>query len=161
MKPDSELKRFKDRLPIDVFNLHRDCAIHPETFSEIGEMQAEARGDMKKAGLVLEAVEAQVALEIRREPDILEKYNLKKLTEDTIKALIIEDERVKEAKENQLEAQRRFNTFSAMLSAWEIRGSLLKAEVSLITSKYFMDGASNFSADIEEQIASKRKDNST
>jgi hypothetical protein len=153
------LDRFQKKLPIDPYNLHQDCAEHPALCGELAELLSEARAEMKQAQVTLQVTQAEVALEIRKCPDVQAAYGVPKITEPTVDQLVAVDERVRQANSDLLVLSDRYQAISSLFSAYETRGSLLKAEVQLVCSRYFSEAQTSgrMLDSIEEEIAEARR----
>ncbi len=127
---------YQKNLDIDIDLLHKCCANQSVLYQEIGEAVAELRFKFKSAKLNFEEKQATLDLNIRFRP---EDYNITKITENTIKSVIETDSEIKEEKTKLLVLEKELERWTNLLTAYDQRRSMLKAEVVLFQANYWGD----------------------
>ena len=160
---------YRQRLPIDIYNLHVCCADQPESYRQVAEVHATTKADLRSLTMDLEKLSADVALDIRRQPS---KYGFDKVTEGTIKEILSSSEvkAINELRESIQVLEKEEAQLRVLVDSFDQRRSMLKSEVILVQSNYFSDvdqkdldrKVNNKSVaeqkQTEEDIAAKRKE---
>lgn len=133
------VKLWRERLQINLQNLHRDVAEHAAFYAEIAELGARLKSDLHAAKNASDLEQAHVNSEVRLDP---EKFGLEKVTESAIQTAVTLDARVRKVKKDVLRAQRDYDMVQVVVTAFEHRRSMLNNEVQLHTSNYWGESQS-------------------
>lgn len=129
------LNYFKKRLPIDQYNLEKECQEQPSLYEEIGEWVSEVRAVAKTKKEHLEFIKADLSLKIRKDP---EKYGLSdKPTVASVDAAILVSNEYREALDEYLELNKLADEATILLSATEQRKSMIRDLVRLFIYSYY------------------------
>lgn len=129
------LADFREKLPIDQFELEKECSQQSIVYDEIGSWVSIVKGRAKTAKEHIEYVKASLSLEIRKNPTI---YGLKeKPTETSITAVITVNEEYRQAFKDYIDADMLANEASILLAAAEQRKSGVRDLVRLYVNDYF------------------------
>lgn len=127
--------QFKSRLPIDLYELEKECAQQPIVYDDIGEWVSEIKAKAKIAKEHVEFVKAGLSLTIRKNPT---SYGLKeKPTEGSIAVVIALEEDYRLAFREYIDADKLANEASVLLTAAEQRKSSIRDLVRLYVNSYF------------------------
>lgn len=134
---------------IDKYRLDEELAKQASLALKFGDKLAEAQREVDRCESVLELVEAEVGLDIRRNPT---KYNAKKGTDKETEALVITDKRVQDAKEKLHDAKQLAAAYKARVTACEHRKKALDGLVYLHGQTYFsgIPGAKKYKGDSDD-----------
>lgn len=134
-KEDTEMTRnelsyraAKRLLKIDPLNLNNEIAEHPVVLQEIGEKVVKLRSEKDTLELKIETTEATIAQEIRAGGEG------KKLTEATVKEMILADPRRHALMEDYLQICEDYNLWNALYGAFQSRGYMLRDLAQLSTN---------------------------
>jgi len=129
------LSYFKQKLPIDQFNLEKECLQQASLYEEIGEWVSSIRAEAKRAKEHVDFIRADLSLKIRKKP---EDFDLSgKVTEGSIDAVITTNKEYKDAIATYIETDKLANEASILLSAVEQRKSMLRDLVRLFIYSYY------------------------
>lgn len=134
---------------IDKYRLDEELAIQASLALKFGDKYAEAQREVDRCESALELIEAEVGLDVRRNPT---RYNAKKGTDKETEALVILDKRVQEAKEALHDAKRLASAYKARVTACEHRKKALDGLVYLHGQTYFagIPNAKKYKGDSDE-----------
>ncbi len=118
----------KRLLKIDPLNLNNEIAEHPVVLQEIGEKVVKLRSEKDTLELKIETTEATIAQEIRAEGEG------KKLTEATVKEMVLADPRRHALMEDYLQICEDYNIWNALYGAFQSRGYMLRDLAQLSTN---------------------------
>lgn len=134
-KEDTEMTRnelsyraAKRLLKIDPLNLNNEIAEHPVILQEIGEKVVKLRSEKDTLELKIETAEATIAQEIRAGGEG------KKLTEATVKEMVLADPRRHALMEDYLQICEDYNLWNALYGAFQSRGYMLRDLAQLSTN---------------------------
>ncbi len=152
-------EELQEALEIDPYNLRTDCAHQPALYAIASQMAADFRDFSKRQKLLLEKTMAELALAIRSDP---KKYDVPKITDSSVSAAIACDLEVIKIKEELLRLEKGSEKASAIANAYEIRRSMLRAEVELFSSEMMSgDTASGqVNQTLKDAIIRKRQEKS-
>ena len=128
------MSTWHDRLAINLQNLHQDVANHAVLYAEIAGTGAELKASAHQAKSQLDLAKAEMSAAIRAQP---EKYGVPKVTEASIQAALVVNDRVREAEQEYLDAQCEYESVSVIVTAFEHRRSMLNNEVQLHAADYW------------------------
>ncbi len=129
------LSDLRAKLPIDQFNLEKECNRQPIIYDEVGEWVARIKAGCRIAKEHVSFVESDLLLRIRRNP---EEFNLPgKLTLDVVKACVKVNTEYKKAFQEYVEADRLANEASTLLESVSERKSAVRDLVRLWISHYY------------------------
>jgi len=131
---EERFKGWKERLKINIYDLHNDVASQPSYYADVAEVAAELKSDIQLAKGNLDLVKAEVSSDVRANPD---KYGLEKTTEGAILIAVTLDERVRAAEDTYAEATRKHDLMQVLVTAFEHRRSMINNEVQLYTNNYW------------------------
>ena len=118
----------KRLLKIDPLNLNNEIAEHPVILQEIGEKVVKLRSEKDTLELKIETTEATIAQEIRAGGEG------KKLTEATVKEMVLADPRRHALMEDYLQVCEEYNLWNALYGAFQSRGYMLRDLAQLSTN---------------------------
>ena len=118
----------KRLLKIDPLNLNNEIAEHPVVLQEIGEKVVKLRSEKDTLELKIETTEATIAQEIRAGGEG------KKLTEATVKEMVLADPRRHALMEDYLQICEDYNLWNALYGAFQSRGYMLRDLAQLSTN---------------------------
>ena len=133
---DDYIKKIKNRLPIDQFNLNEECIKQPDLYADVGILAAELRDEARKSKDLFDNTCAELKTDIRNDP---EKFGIKKVTEGSIAETLILCEKYNTDQDIYREADLISNKVSVLLAAVEQRKSLLRDLISLYIHSYYSD----------------------
>lgn len=129
------LAYFRDKLPIDLYELEKECSQQSIVYDEIGSWVSEVKAKAKTAKEHVEYTKADLSLTIRENPT---SYGLKeKPTESSITVVITVDESYRQAFKDYIEADNLANKASVLLTSAEQRKSGVRDLVRLYVNDYF------------------------
>ena len=144
-------------LSIDVDNLDQELLEQALLFAEYGELLVEAEFKKDTAKERLEAVMAELDLEIRGNPEI---FNIKKITESVVESTIKKQEIYKKASDNYLLAKKRHKTCKIALEALEHKKDMLESLLKLYLSNYYGNqGDLGLVVNMQKKELTKKKNN--
>jgi len=120
----------------DKHALDEEWHRQPKLYYKYACLAADARKEWEEAKNKLKVVEAEVSLDIRKNPSV---YGLDKITEGTISATVVIDARVIEAQEAVIEVRHEMDIVDAAVSAMDSRKKALEKEVDLWLANYFSE----------------------
>lgn len=123
-------------LDIDQYNLDREWIGQPKLYGHWARKAADARLKMDEAKANLELVQAELDLEVRSNP---EKFDVAKVTENTVKAAILQDVRYVGALRKTNEARHDYEVACAAVSALDHRKKALEKLVELHLASYYAE----------------------
>lgn len=131
---EERFKGWKERLGINIYDLHNDVATQPSYYADVAEVAANLKADVQSAKSNLELVKAEVGANVRVSP---ENYAIVKVTEGAIQIAVTLHERVKEAEAEYAEACYNHDLIQVLVTAFEHRRSMINNEVQLYTNNYW------------------------
>jgi len=126
------LEEVESRLKIDIYNLEKECAEHPELYYNVAVLNSSISFGLSNAELLVKEVKAEIATDIRQNP---KSYGIEKLTESQIIEQTDITNEAQEAREIRLDFQRLKNEADGLLNAFEHRRSMINNETQLYLSK--------------------------
>ena len=146
---------WQERLKIDIHELHTNVAEQPSYCEEIGRLSAKAKAAAKRMKLDLDLMEAKLESNIRNNPDA---YGVAKVTENAIKAAIIQNEEISRAKRALIDDEQCSDEFQVLVNAFEHRRSMLNNEVQLWSTNYWGEKSGKVSGDTKGTLVEKQED---
>jgi hypothetical protein len=134
MENDKKVEELKNRLGIDLQQLHVEAMSQPVYCEQAGIIAAEAKKIAKQAKINVDEVEAAITLSVRQNPDA---YGLDKVTESSIAAAVVNSKEVKLAKLQQANADYEADVANALYQAFLQKKSMIQVETELYKSNYF------------------------
>ncbi len=126
-----------DRFRPNPYNLVEELTEQPRSYREAADLLIQARRDVKRAEDALEGLEAEIALDIKKNP---EEYNLSKSpTVPDIKNLVIVDRRRKDLLKILRKAEYNRDILEANVKSWEGRKYSIQDLVKLRLADYYAD----------------------
>ena len=110
------LQDLRDKLPIDSFDLEKECCRQPIIYDEVGEWVASVKAKSKVAKEHVSFVESDLTLRIRKNP---EDFGLKKDVKPTVDAVIASikvSPEYRQAFQEYIEADKLFNDAAIIYS---------------------------------------------
>jgi hypothetical protein len=132
------MNKYIDRLKINVQELQRECSEQPVLYAEVGEEAVLARAQAKQAKLKLKVMQAETYDAIRKDP---KAFDLDKATDSAVTMAMTKVEKVVAAEQEAIEALAAAEQAEVLVSAFDQRRSMLKAEVDLYVNNYYGDVA--------------------
>jgi len=125
-------KDFEKDMAINRFQLELECERHPGLYAFYTVYGNKAEKKYAKLALKFKYLIGEIEINLRRNPpsDI-------KITESSIKALLMADEGIQKMEEDLLDLKLELNIYKSALTALEHRRSELNNLVSLYQSSYF------------------------
>lgn len=140
--------KVKVELQIDLDRLDDEWAEQSNRRYEYGVELAEVRRRWEMSKNALSEVESEVARDIRQRPEI---YGLTKITENAVKETMPLQDKVKEAKQQVVEARYEMDLAESAVIAFDHRKKALEKEVELFLANYF--GKPRASGTSQEMVA--------
>lgn len=131
------LSDLREKLPIDQFELERECCQQPIVYDEVGEWVASIKAKSKIAKEHVSFVESDLTLRIRKNP---EDFGLKKdakPTVDAVTASIKVSPEYRQAFEDYVEADKLANEAATLLESVGQRKSSVRDLVRLYIAHYY------------------------
>ncbi len=143
-------------LPVQLHKLHEQCAEQPELYRIAGDIFAEAKAAASRAKLREDEERSQTVLAVRAAP---QSYGLDKMTEAAIEAVVNNQDEVRAAARESIDAQRECDLLRSLLAAYDQRRSMLDTEARLYTANYWGSEGAAFGSlsATEKAIADKRR----
>ena len=129
-------KETRNDFGIDENALDLEWRKHPKLYYKYACMAADARKEWEEAKNNLKVVEAEVSLDVRKNPGA---YGLDKVTEGTISATVTIDTRVIESQKTVTEARHEMDIMDAAVAAMDSRKKALEKSVDLHLANYFSE----------------------
>ncbi len=134
-KKDKKKKREKESvIDIDQDDLVEEWKNQPRLYLEWSSKLADARKKLEEAKATIDVVTAELDDRIRTSPD---KYDLEKVTENSVKACILRQEAHAAATSSFQEAKHEVDMLGAMVGALDHRKRALENIVQLWAAQYF------------------------
>jgi len=131
------LANLRDKLPIDRFELERECCDQAITYDEVGSWASEVKATAKIAKEHVSFVESRLSLEIRRNPS---KFGITgKPTVDTVVAAVKTHPEYMQAFKDYVEADRLANDAANLLESVAQRKSGIRDLVRLYIHNYYSE----------------------
>jgi len=125
----------RKKLPIDSYELERECREQPSLYDEIGDLATKAKAFARNAKRELELLEANLRAKVRSNP---ESYGIMgKISNDAILEVVTIQEDVQKAKQDYIDATEIAEDFSVLLTSGEQRKSMIRASVDLFVHAYY------------------------
>ena len=129
------LNDLKTKLPIDQFELEKECCEQPIVYDEVGEWVALIKARSKIAKEHVSFIESDLSLRIRKNP---ESFGLSgKITVDAVTASVKVSPEYKQAFQDYVEADKLANEASTLLESVAQRKSSIRDLVRLYVNDYF------------------------
>lgn len=125
---------FDDDKKIDPEQLDVEAATQAELFFKWAERYVESEGAMDRAKTRMEAIEARLSLRVRKHP---EEYGLDKVTDPSVKQVVLCDDKYKEAKEDYHKKKETCRWMEEARWAMEQRKRMIEILVTLHGQQYF------------------------
>jgi len=125
-----------DFLKIDELRLDKECLRQPELYFQFAEELADAKRDLDEAQTDLKVIEAELALDIRKDP---ESYKLDKVTEASVAAAIPLQKEYKDQQVIVRKKRHRVDVLTGAIVALEHKKRSLTLLVNLHGQNYFAD----------------------
>ena len=132
--------------------LHEICAQQAELFRDVSNLSAELSASAERKKLHEKEVRARIALSCRAEP---KRFGIQKVTESTIEAVVDENEEVKRAALEAIQARELFLKASGLKDAFEHRKAMLKVEAQLYASNYWGEVSTRVDVSGRESLVNK------
>lgn len=146
------IQEFSTSLKIDKYNLDDEVATHSEYYWKVAEMQTKTHGLFHRAQLMVKELEAELAGDVRKNPD---EYEIVKLTENQVTETIERDDEVKNARRLRQKTEELNGRMFALLNAYDHRRSMINNEVQLQLSGMASVERNTKVANMEKEV--KRK----
>lgn len=131
------LSDLREKLPIEQFELERECCEQPIVYDEVGEWVALVKAKSKIAKEHVSFVESDLTLRIRKNP---EEFGLKKDVKPTVDAVVASikvNPEYKQAFQDYIEADKLANEASILLESAGQRKSSIRDLVRLYVAHYY------------------------
>lgn len=131
------LQNLREKIPIDSFDLEKECCRQPIIYDEVGEWVASVKAKSKVAKEHVSFVESDLTLRIRKNP---EDFGLKKdakPTVDAVTASIKVHPEYKQAFQEYIEADKLSNEAATFLESIAQRKSSVRDLVRLYIAHYY------------------------
>ena len=130
------LQGLRDKLPVDQFELEKECCEQPIVYDEVGEWVASVKAASKVAKEHVSFVESDLTLRIRKKP---EEFGLLvgKPTVDAVVASIKVNPEYRQAFEDYVEADKLANESATLLESVAQRKSSIRDLVRLYIAHYY------------------------
>lgn len=143
---------------LDETNLHTACFQQDKLVMEFGSRLAEAKKRHSEAKANLDAVMAELELDIRQDPA---EYNLEKATESSVKAAVIVHPKFKRATTALIQAKYEMDQLAVIMDVLEHRKHAIESAVKLFGQQYFsaikLDSVSREVVEEETKQRTKKK----
>jgi len=143
---------------IDLLALDEEWVRQPQLRRYYGTLEADASAAYEEARNNRKVVEAEIALDVRRNPG---KYGLEKVTEKAVEAMVPTTDEVRQAISDEIEARHAYDLAKASVAAIEHKKKALEKTVELHVTDYYSEpkarGASREQMDEVEKSVSRRK----
>jgi hypothetical protein len=138
---------FEEDISINKYNLHEECEIHPSLYHYYSEKLNEAKDCYNTCSDQLRYLIGKKEIKFRKNPpdDI-------KVTEASIKALLLEDEDIQKKEDELRDWKKKMNTYDSALTSIEHRKSMLNNLVKLYGSGYFSLPDTHIKKNREDQL---------
>lgn len=147
-------------LEIDEFALHKEWMKQASLYHEYASQAADAKLELNQAKAEKELASAELELDIRNHNL---KYNVDKVTENTVKSAVVVQPRYQDSLKTQIRAQHKLDLLEALVTSLEHKKKGLEFLVQLHLSSYYAEprapkGMAKEVDDMEtEAIFSKKK----
>jgi len=144
MTIDDFLSKYEKLIPIDIHNLHNQCAEQPSLCLDVGRALAIKKSELKRMKLSLRANRAELELDIREHPSNYQGCTFSskgeaKITEGNIKAILDSDRELIKQERACYDLEKEVEELQVLYETVNQRKSMLKAEVELYVSEYFSE----------------------
>jgi len=128
------LEAFRQKLPIDQFQLEIACINQPVLYDEVGQLLTECRSWEKAANDKLQFIHADQSSRIRHSP---EKYGVIKITEPSVESAILLTKEYQEATKDLVEFEKIVGYLKVLQTSLNHRKSELSNLVQLWVRSYY------------------------
>lgn len=125
-----------DFFELDPNRLHEEWVAQPKLYHKYADRLADARNKYEQDKANLELIEAELSLEIRKDPLL---FGLEKATEDAIKKAVLVQKKYREALVWTMKRKHVVDTMSAIVQALDHRKKALEKLVDLRLADYFSE----------------------
>ena len=119
---------------IDKYKLDEEWENHPKNYRFCAERVAEAEYRQAFLKTQLELAEAEVELAVRKDPT---SYGIEKVTEAVVKALVITDPKVRQAKQKFIQAEHDTDVAKVAVRTLDHKKASLEGDTQLFLAGYF------------------------
>lgn len=119
---------------VDRNRLDDEWVKQPSNVKEASDRLAEAKRDLALSKRKLEVLEAEVALEIRENP---EKFGLTKVTEKSVESAVISDSRIEKAKQEGIRLDYEYDIYKGFCLSLEHKKKALEDLVFLWSREFY------------------------
>ena len=145
---------YEEDVSIDKFNLDAEWVRQSSLYLKYGEKHAEARAVVDKLKKQLRIIQAEKALEIRKDP---ESFGFQKVTDKIVADLVDSSDEVKSINKQLYQAKHNEEMLSASVSAMEQKKKALENLVSLYLTGYFSKPNANLDKQIDKNAWFKKQ----
>ena len=128
------LDKFRQRLPVDQFQLEIACIDQPVIYDEVGQLVTEWNASAKIAADKLDFVKADQSSKIRLNP---EKFGVAKLTEGSVESAVLLTKEHQEAASDLIETEKIVGYLRILQLSLDQRKSTLNNLVTLYVHNYY------------------------
>ncbi len=125
---------FKDDLQIDKYSLDEEWERQPQLFLKYAEDQAEYETRRDRLKDLIEVEKAEIEKDIREFPS---NYNLEKVTNDSVRAIIVTDEKIKEMQKEYFSFFKTAKVYGALTKSLDHKKKALEKLTELHLSGYY------------------------
>jgi len=155
------LLSFKNRLPINKFNLEDECQNQCVLYNEVSQLASDFKSEARKAKEKHDYIFNKVQFDIRKNPT---NYGIDKITESVITTVATINEEVINAKQEWLMAEEVASAFITLVNSVEQRKSMLRDLVQLFVFGYYNNyntkpvGTDNLGEALEKVIRERNRE---
>lgn len=120
----------------DQYNLDKEWVLQPKIYHRYKEKLVDARQDWERSKARRDLIVAELSLSIRKDP---EKYNLLKITEDSVEKTVTVQKEFQQAVDKVIECRHKVDTLEAAVDSLEHRKKALENLVQLWLADYFSE----------------------
>jgi hypothetical protein len=155
------ISRFEKEVKIDINQLHEECQSHADLYAQYSLLLAATKSMKDAVKEELSILTAETELFYRSKEFNMDEVGLKKITEDTIKALLNSNDDLVKKRTELLQIETDFNTYFAMVASLDQRGKRLDNLTTLWESKYppFHNGITGMSKEELDKAQDKIRKN--
>lgn len=128
------IKDAKDVFLIDRYNLAEEYVRQPDLRKEYSRKSADASEEYRRAKARLAVVEAEVKMEIRKDPA---SFELDKITEDSVKNAMVLDSRYQEALDEEIKAEHNAAIHSGYLRVLDDRKQSITDLLKMVLADFY------------------------
>lgn len=143
-----------DLIEVDKNRLDEELVVQVKLYRKYALMLADAKNDYLVSKGQLELHQAELSKQIRMAP---EKFGFEKLTEDTVKRIIVADATYQKLNDKLMRAEHREGVLSAIVRTLDTRKSTLESLVKLRLADYYAEPS--FDKSVRPQVEEMQKQN--